>query len=287
MERPACTNCGESVSPDWIVCPVCTQPTKKSSSGLLCLQCNGGITADQLICSHCHGPIIRRYCSRCERLIPDHAELCPFCGAGREQKRSLRRILRLAASLTAAAGILILVVLYLPGKSSNDMPVKQQKSSMLPVLSEKAPAPAFTRPESDLTLASPPIGLDDLAPSSNIVEAIPARVEEKPVNASELMQRGARLKAGRKLNDLGNLYIRKRRFKEAAMVLKEAVKAFPPETRDVTYGESLYHLGYSLRMSGKPAEAIPILKLALNFPLYSSKVEKELKTASAEMKKSR
>ena len=92
---------------------------------------------------------------------------------------------------------------------------------------------------------------------------------------------------GRKLSKIGAHYIRSGRYDQAVIVLRKAIETFPPETRDVTYGESLYHLGYSLRMSGKPEEAIPVLKQALKFPLYNTKVSKELKTASAQIKKSR
>ena len=92
---------------------------------------------------------------------------------------------------------------------------------------------------------------------------------------------------GRKLSQIGAQYIKSGHYKQAVVVLRKAIETFPPQTRDITYGESLYHLGYSLRMAGMPEEAIAVLKLALQFPLYNSKVTKELKTASAQVKKSR
>ena len=47
-----------------------------SNDGLNCLQCGGGITPDDIKCSHCKTLITRRYCSHCSRLIPDHALFC-------------------------------------------------------------------------------------------------------------------------------------------------------------------------------------------------------------------
>lgn len=46
---------------------------------LSCLQCGGSINADDVNCPHCKTLIMRRYCSHCSRLIPDHATICPLC----------------------------------------------------------------------------------------------------------------------------------------------------------------------------------------------------------------
>jgi RNA polymerase subunit RPABC4/transcription elongation factor Spt4 len=285
MDMPACAQCGEKLSPDWIVCPVCTKPTKKSALNIIsCLQCGGTIHPDHMICPHCHVPITRRYCAGCERLIPDHCELCPYCRASRSQKRSIRRLIRVSATVAVTGLFLVALALYLPRTSPTPalLPAPSPALAIPHAIQQEPTALETIHPEPQLLYSVLPFAEEDLAPLiTNTVEPSPVTADQD----EDLFKRGARLKAGRKLSELGRLYIRKRRYREAAVVLKQAIQAFPPETRDVSYGESLYHLGYSLRMSGKPAEAIPVLKLALTFPLYSSKVERELNTVSKQMKR--
>jgi len=197
--------------------------------------------------------------------------------------------MRICAVIGAAGLMITGLVWLLPGNSTPKMHPEPPPVTTLarPEKFQEPPVALVTNDlEPQLLVANTPFSEADLA--SLVTKTVESAVEPAPMRQDrDLSQRGARLKAGRKLSELGAIYIRRRKFREAAIVLKQAIQAFPPETHDVTYGESLYHLGYSLRMSGNPAEAVAVLKLALDFPLYSSRVEKELKTASDQMKKSR
>ncbi|HJZ13512.1 MAG TPA: zinc ribbon domain-containing protein, partial [Acidobacteriota bacterium] len=46
-----------------------------------CQECNKRIAPDALFCESCHAPVVRRYCPKCSKLVPETSKLCPFCGA--------------------------------------------------------------------------------------------------------------------------------------------------------------------------------------------------------------
>ena len=52
----------------------------------------------------------------------------------------------------------------------------------------------------------------------------------------------------------------------AMPVLQEAVNSFPPGTDNLNYAYALFNLGKSLRLAGRPEEAIPILEQAAQDP---------------------
>ena len=58
-----------------------------------------------------------------------------------------------------------------------------------------------------------------------------------------------------------------------------SVEAFPPGTTDVQYAFALFNLGKALRLSGKPADAVPVLERRLQIPNQTSTVQKELDAA--------
>jgi len=69
------------------------------------------------------------------------------------------------------------------------------------------------------------------------------------------------------------------RYDAAIPVLQRAVEAFPSGTRDLQYAYALYNLGRSLRLAGRPAEAVPILERRLEIPNQRGTVKRELKAA--------
>ncbi len=81
--------------------------------------------------------------------------------------------------------------------------------------------------------------------------------------------------------------MQQKRFGEAVVVFKDAVQAFPTETNDLTYGEALYNLGHSLRVTGNPDQAIPVLSRALRFPPYRSAAFLELRIAQNQAAKAK
>jgi tetratricopeptide (TPR) repeat protein len=68
-------------------------------------------------------------------------------------------------------------------------------------------------------------------------------------------------------------------YEEAVGVLKQAVDSFPPGTSDLNYAYALFNYGKSLRLAGRPDEAIPILEQRLKIPNQTDTVQRELDLA--------
>ena len=66
--------------------------------------------------------------------------------------------------------------------------------------------------------------------------------------------------------------------------LQEAVDSFPPDTTDLNYAYALFNLGKSLRLAGRPDEAIPILEQRLQIPNQTETVKAELNQAKKDAK---
>ncbi len=319
MPIPACSNCGEEISPKWIVCPICSHPASEKPAALpaddddssfsfaeiLCIKCKKQIGPDTQICPHCHVPIIRRYCSGCQRLIPDHVNFCPHCHAEPSVKRGLGKFVKVALFIFLPSFlILAYFIFYQPDPPARtavargSVPEESEFAGSGPSEADylpNEPAPELLA-DLPLPLAISPLDPEEMKPappaplpSNTVVEV---RREERPKVKPAVLQvapdfasRGARLKQGRQLKELGSRLIRQKQYSKAVYVLQDAVRAFPTETKDLSYGEALYNLGYSLRMSGKAAEAIPVLKKALSFPFIRNKAAQELQSASDQMKK--
>jgi eukaryotic-like serine/threonine-protein kinase len=87
---------------------------------------------------------------------------------------------------------------------------------------------------------------------------------------------------GASLNAEGFSLIQQGRAAEAVPVLRQAVESFPEGTTDLNYAYALYNLGNALRLAGQPEEAIPILERRLQIPNQRSTVAAELARARAE-----
>lgn len=81
------------------------------------------------------------------------------------------------------------------------------------------------------------------------------------------------------LNDQGFRLMSAGDYERAIPVLERAVAAFPEGSTDLTLAYALYNLGRSLRLAGRPAEAIPILERRLEFSNQRGVVKRELKAA--------
>jgi serine/threonine protein kinase len=87
---------------------------------------------------------------------------------------------------------------------------------------------------------------------------------------------------GAALNAQGFELINEGRPADAVPILRQAVEAFPEGSTDLDYAYALYNLGHALRLSGHPEEAIPILERRLQFPNQRGTVAAELARARAE-----
>jgi tetratricopeptide (TPR) repeat protein len=243
-------------------------------------------------------PIIRRYCSGCDGLVPDQAAVCPHCDTPASAKRSFIKQYWKPVAAIATCALVIAAIQYIrtdhqnAGKSVALQPPAQKENQEVPpfVLAlkpapdpEKAasvqPSKVLEVPTIDLPAQAAP---EEVAP---VAEAAPA-MKETPAASVDLVTEGSRLNDGRKLADIGSRLLERRRYAEAASVLRNAVEAFPPGTHDLSYGMALYKLGSALRLSGKADEAIPVLQRAMEFAWIRSQVSREIKAASVEAEKS-
>jgi serine/threonine protein kinase len=83
------------------------------------------------------------------------------------------------------------------------------------------------------------------------------------------------------LNDQGYALMQAGDYGGAIPLLERAVAAYAEDSQDLTYGYALYNLGRSLRLAGRPDEAIPILERRLRIPDQTDTVQRELDAARA------
>jgi serine/threonine-protein kinase len=86
---------------------------------------------------------------------------------------------------------------------------------------------------------------------------------------------------GAQLNQEGYSLIQQGRYAEAIPILRRAVDSFPAGTSDLNYAYALFNLGHALRLNGQPEEAIPILEQRLQIPNQTATVQAELDAARA------
>ena len=110
-------------------------------------------------------------------------------------------------------------------------------------------------------------------------QAAPAPEEEQADTGTYDPARGAAL------NNEGFSLMNAGDYEGAVAKLQEAVDSFPPGTDDLNYAYALFNLGKSLRLAGRPDEAIPILEQRLEIPNQTDTVKEELKLAKKDAKK--
>ncbi|MGH9858274.1 MAG: tetratricopeptide repeat protein, partial [Acidobacteriota bacterium] len=128
---------------------------------------------------------------------------------------------------------------------------------------------------------------DILEPQPEETESVPTVPQQPEPVEGEWQNRGARLKQGRTLTIRASQLMQKGRYTEASIVLREAIHMFPQKTKDLSYGEALYKLGICLRRKGQPEQAIPVLREAMQFPYYRSKVLREVEAATGQIQRTK
>jgi eukaryotic-like serine/threonine-protein kinase len=118
--------------------------------------------------------------------------------------------------------------------------------------------------------------------SADRSQAAPSDARTATQPVDEGSSQGSSPTDGASLNELGFALINQGRPDEAVPILRRAVEAFPEGTADLDYAYALYNLGNALRLSGQPEEAIPILEQRLRIPNQRSTVAAELARARAE-----
>jgi eukaryotic-like serine/threonine-protein kinase len=110
----------------------------------------------------------------------------------------------------------------------------------------------------------------------------PAASEEAAAAPAEPAVPSGSSADGATLNARGFELINEGTPAEAVPILRQAVEAFPEGSTDLNYAYALYNLGNALRLSGHPEEAIPVLEQRLEIPNQRSTVAAELARARAE-----
>ena len=83
------------------------------------------------------------------------------------------------------------------------------------------------------------------------------------------------------LNDRGYDLMQAGDYDGAIPLLEQAVAAYPEGSQELTYAYALYNLGRSLRLAGRPDEAVPVLERRLRIPNQTETVQRELDAARA------
>ncbi len=246
-----------------------------------CLKCGKEIRLDDLTCPHCGVPILRRYCGRCSRLIPDHVKICPVCRTENAQGFRYRNNIEgvvMTGVVAIALGAWIIGQSWYRNSPNEHIPdISVAQSEVDPDI-RSAMQPATGRVESERVrfLQAVPLSL----PPITLRQKQPLRLKE---DKQELVQDSRiQLARARQMNSAGYDLMKQGRYGEAAAVLSKAIRLFPAEHRDLSYAYTLYNLGRSLRLSGHPENAVRVLEERLKFNDQIEVVQRELQAARRE-----
>jgi serine/threonine protein kinase len=84
---------------------------------------------------------------------------------------------------------------------------------------------------------------------------------------------------GAGLNQQGYAMMNRGDYNGAIPVLQKAVASYGSGSKDLNYAFALYNLGRSLRLAGRPNEAVPVLEKRLAIPNQTATVRRELDAA--------
>ena len=289
---------------------------EREIDGSICLQCGGAIKPDDINCPHCQILIMRRYCSHCSKLIPDHSVLCPLCGKDVQEHfhySKLRRAKVVIGTATGAVVVLLLLLFVWQQSFSQPTPIQENDANSpeitpnVPESKEKinlSPRPESLaqskneirpKPKKRIVIAPAPKPSEE----SEIIEAEPTEIETGIVEGQEpdpsmpaSTQRALelndqqRILRGRFLNIRGYRLIKAGRPSEAIPLLEQSVRSFPDGTKDVSYAYALFNLGVAWRMAGRPDIAIPILEERLKINNQPEVVQRELMVAKRQARES-
>jgi serine/threonine-protein kinase len=190
---------------------------------------------------------------------------------GRARDRHERPVAAIAIALAvlalAGAGVLAAVLAgdggEQPGAVAPDQPSRDQSGREQSAQDQ----PADTRSSQDEPPSDEPAG-DEPAPDQS--------APDRPAGEQPATSDAA---SGAELNEQGFALMQQGDYAGAIPVLQNAVEAFPAGTDDLNYAYALFNLGKSLRLAGRPEEAIPILEQRLQIPNQTETVRAELDAA--------
>ncbi len=137
---------------------------------------------------------------------------------------------------------------------------------------KQSTTPKARAPKSDTTPSTqaqaPPATSPSTTPAAPVAKTPAGGGAATPVSGS-----------GTQLNRQGYALMSRGQYDAAIPVLQKAVASYPKDSKDLNYAFSLYNLGRSLRLAGRPAEAVPILERRLAIPNQTKTVANELRQA--------
>jgi RNA polymerase subunit RPABC4/transcription elongation factor Spt4 len=273
--------------------------------GLTCKQCAGSITPHDINCPHCKTLIMRRYCSHCSKLIPDHATICPLCNKDVKEHFSyskLRRTKILIGVGTAAIFVFVVLLLFLqktnpePTRAQADKVNKTEVKSADPIV--KLPEPEVSQPEIKMPDPEPPViheivppptatksselPIEDQKPKPSRPKLPVAKVEEPKQAAKaeepkqiakletpESVEQAEELRQDPKVEETKQVKLESSSTSAVRPMLSPALQRASDlkSQQRILKGRSLNHKGYSLIRAGRPYDAIPVLEQAVHsFP---------------------
>ena len=218
-----------------------------------CPQCNYTIQPDDKFCGHCHAVILRRYCQPCRKLVPDHTDLCPYCGASAKEKRKHRDWVSVTNIAMVSSLFLATTILLWPEQKA-DQKTSIQQSNRTTVTS----APKSGKDAGEANKQEQAISVAQVSPEKNP-------------------------ETGVRLNLKGHSLIQQGRYHEAVSLLSQSIRSFPEGTNMIEYFFAQYNLGHSLRKIGKSEEAIPYLERCVAYDRQNQMFQRELAAARRDL----
>jgi hypothetical protein len=222
----------------------------------ICAGCSSPIAPDATFCEVCHAPIVRKYCPKCSRLIPENSVNCPYCGVAAGKAKTQESTIAIP-NMTILAVIGLVAAFFLMGGFFSDKKSENKIRSSSNVQSSNPATPS--------SLVGSHAAVTSTVPISN----------QKPVVRSD--------EEGTKLNLQAYTLMQQGDYQKAEEILRQAVQAFPAGTTAVGYKYTLYNLGHVLRKTGRPKESLVYLEKCAQIDPEWSKVQTELAVAKQQV----
>jgi tetratricopeptide (TPR) repeat protein/RNA polymerase subunit RPABC4/transcription elongation factor Spt4 len=222
----------------------------------ICAGCSSPIAPDATFCEVCHSPIVRKYCPKCSRLIPENSVSCPYCGAAAAKVKNQESTIAIP-NITIIAIIGLVAGFFLMGDFFSG-----QK-------------PEYKIQSSSNTQASNPATPSALVGSHAAVTSTLPISNQKPVVRSD--------EEGTKLNLQAYTLMQQGDYQKAEQILRQALQSFPQGTTAVGYKYTLYNLGRALRKTGRPKEALVYLEKCAQIDPERSMAQTELAVAKQQV----
>jgi hypothetical protein len=232
---------------------------------------------------------MRRYCSHCSKLIPDHATICPLCKKDVREHFSyskLRRTKILIGAGTAAFFVFVVMILFLQKTAPKTTIAEADaiKKQELQLSGEKGV-------EVQKTVTPEPPQVHEIVPPPTATKIEPSTKVEKPIETIQVEPQ-IKIKPGVKESEpepepqkLAKMEESKQKVEEPKQIEKveqpkQIAKVQQSPVRPMLYpalqravdlksqqrvlkARSLNHKGYTLIRSGRPYDAIPVLEQAV------------------------